>query len=824
MKLEEYVAKVHTGADMEDLGIKPKTISDTLALITRKRLVALRDQALSQITDDMCGTWLDALEPTEMLEVGKEVVDERTIMEYARPGMKIEVRREEYQGMKGTIRKVNRENNLLEVELKKSIEGGTNLDGLCADGHGWRSYARDFTLKVPRGRVPVSFGLVADAVADKQRGHWAKFREDYNGAMFDPDGYNIDQATIPKDVPFRLLGYDEENGRLVISTEENVQGHGNRKNFSISVKDAYDNLQVSSLGQDLPSSKEELVWKKTMIDFFPKVILQPDKAEKVIRQLIMGTDFGLYGQAGSGKTLLAKDVALSISSLMGPLFKVKGCDSNCNPYSLFDVDFAEVIKPCPKCMKKYDGFQRDKKIKELTDQGMSFEEADSQVPKYEDTGIFNMPNSEDVMVDVVKVGMGYGVERLNGNIEVRKMNLEGYSIPELSADKGTLYLGALAAAQIHMLNGGKDGETDDLVRQTLEKIMGELSHGGKINNPFDPDRLILGKFGATNNGILIADEVEKLRGPSRDCFLQASEEEEIQPEGCRQPAPSNQLIICTANQTEEIENPFNDRFDWHAIRYPTDVDIAHEVTRRAVHGKRVDLYEVDIGDVHLENGGTVEDVIVPLPIEKAMDSLYIKFGLEYEGPGKNLISDSVRSKKGAHRSGRAQWEMDNLFWSETPAFPDQKYVVEGMQHAFCSRIQVNARQKDQEAKEHVNSWVEEKFPEYLKEEENKFWCDVRRHIGTAERSIGGIEDAFNEEIALYRKDARNAEQVYEKIEYAYNHPTDDNANQALLEFPFMDYLFQEQDNIHNVDAKQLVGVMEYFLESRMRFMKAEQEK
>src|SRR3989338_10024806 len=101
-------------------------------------------------------------------------------------------------------------------------------------------------------------------------------------------------------------------------------------------------FEYSSLGKMDPKDREEHLRKETIKDFFPRAVLNTKRGERVLISMLAGTDIILYGPPGSGKSQTAQDI-LDIAKQQKLGFIVEGCKANCNPFSLFDKEFAKVV-------------------------------------------------------------------------------------------------------------------------------------------------------------------------------------------------------------------------------------------------------------------------------------------------------------------------------------------------------------------------------------------------------------------------------------------------------------------------------------------------
>jgi len=417
--LEDYFKEVKTGQDLIDLNVIPKDSSSHMALITYKRMQTIREHLLSSVNEDILGKWLPAVEVNNdyieelVATYGKEITDSDTILEVAKKGMRV-VGTEHYDkadltDMLGTVRR-EKKKGTLGIEFDEKHEHFHKLDGLCERGYGYNVKPAALKLLLTERRAEYNdFYLRKGVVADKQLGHKVRFSKDYEGYLRDDNNRKL-EGNIPKGIIATLLNYDDNNKTMFIKTEENISGQGNRNYFWIKAKDAFENLQSSSLGQIIPKDQEKEVRKETLLQFFPKIVMDVETSEDIILALLMGSDSLVYGAPGGGKSQVAEDIT-EIAAQQNTIFVVKDCQAQCNPYSLFDEDFAKEVPPCPECKIKYDD-------------------------KFRETGFFNRPEAKDIEVTVAKYGPSKGIEMTEGTSIMNRMHLTGYKIPSSDESGG----------------------------------------------------------------------------------------------------------------------------------------------------------------------------------------------------------------------------------------------------------------------------------------------------------------------------------------------------------------------------------------------------
>lgn len=750
--LDRYL-KVKNGQDLVDLGIIPKNSSEHMAVITRKRLEVIRDNILANLSPEMLGSWIPAMEPiiedrSDRIKKGR-VKDSEEIIEHLHLGMRVRGKGKdvEYDGLEGTIVCYDKRNWNIDIEFDK-VENGSDLNGWTLPGKGYTLKFDDFDLLAPEGKVVTGYKLKNGVVADKQLGHKIIFTRDYSRNLYDDEEHRIDGA-IPKGTVATLLDYDPERSVISIRTESRIPDQGNRIHYKLHLNFVHDSIQVSSLGQIAPMDKESEVKKQTLVDFFPKTVLEEEVAENIVKGLLMGKDMIFYGPPGGGKTNVARDI-LDIFMQQELIFTVDGCQVQCNPYSLFDEDFAKNIPPCPECMIKYD-------------------------KEFKFTGRFTRPRPKDVKVVVAKCGEGKGVEHTEGTVGLSRMHLTGYKLPKL------------------------DGSTS-----------------ADRENDYDPEGFKPGVLARTNNGSLHMDEIDKLRPQALDNILEALNSDRVKPDQLRFSYPAHALVFGTANDPTVFSQAINDRMVLLAIRYPENEDTSYGISRSSYHNDFNEVDSVEVGDTHRQNGHALRKIPMPVIIERAVDSIYMKLRKEYEGPGKNEISGSNRCKFDALDAARACWLIDQMFYDETSLLPGADYAVKGIQYAVCSRVQQQGERSDKESKSSLNQWVKEQFMPILEQEEKTWWCRVYKNVAVAATQVPQIEGNFNAELASYAENMDNVLINFDLIKRAYENPKDDKLYAEKAKHPFMDYLFKEQPHFESIKKEQLLGMVGYYLASKKR--------
>ncbi|MBI2580848.1 hypothetical protein HYV85_03490 [Candidatus Woesearchaeota archaeon] len=392
---------------------------------------------------------------------------------------------------------------------------------------------------------------------------------------------------------------------------------------------------------------------------------------------------------------------------------------------------------------------------------------------FKETGNFTPPKPQKVKVTTARYGEGKGIEMLEGTTGLQRMHLAGFKIPNLS-----------------------DANMVDL------------------ENEFDPQGFHPGVLSRTNNGILFAEEFDKWRPQAWESLLAASQDSAIKPDQLRFSYPANEAFFGTANDPSVFPETINDRMLLIAIGYPQNRDDSYLITRRAYHKETAILEAVPVGDSHTQTNQALRQVPMPVIVERAVDAFYLKFRKEYTGPGKTQISGSNRSKLDALDAGRAELFLDSIFFEATPATATAEYAMRGIRFALVTRLQESSPEKVAQAKSSLDEYLLKEFPKAMHEEEDTWWCRVFQNMAIKETQAPGIEGAFRAEIASYKEDPRKALKPFQKVKAANESPQNPRLQNALLDHPFMAYLFGEQPKMSMVNERQLTELVSYLMASQ----------
>ena len=392
--LDKYKS-VKTGQDLINLQVIPKTSAASLAWMAFKRLESLHALKKSQVTPEMLGTWQPLFEGS-YTEVGAETVSGADVVKYAKEGMIVSspmvLNNGSIKAISGKI--IGKGERKVRVRWD---EGVRDFDQRYINDLGFVSDVDSsaVVLQVPGGRILESYGIAKGAVADEKLGHKVIF----NGSV----PLNFGKGKLSPNEVMDLVSYDAGKKAVYFRREngENLAG--------IVTEEIVKSLYVSSLGQIAPKNLEDELMTATFADFFPRTVLDTETARSIVTGILMEKDMVFHGPPGAGKTQVSKDI-IELAKQQRVSFVVDGCKVQCNPYSLFDAEFAEQVPACPECKINYsEGFK--------------------------ETNIFLPPKPGDIRVKVVAYGEGMGIEHTEGTSELRRMHLAGFKLPNLNGSE-----------------------------------------------------------------------------------------------------------------------------------------------------------------------------------------------------------------------------------------------------------------------------------------------------------------------------------------------------------------------------------------------------
>ncbi len=754
---------VKTGQDLIDLGVIPKDSSSHLALIAYKRLQVLHNRILASINDEMLGCWKPVIKATYAAADNGIIKEGRAVALNARLGMRVRAIRD-YQnrpigGLEGVIRLVPETRKgadpvRLGIEFDKAFPNGHDLRPQdnqhkvrCPDGHGLYVDAAELEIiDWPHKEYLLDYenALADGVVADSRLGHKVRFTREYQTTLL------VDRERraqiIPPGTHANLLSFDKSKGYLTL--EALLTPKRRRKPISCELSVPTDIavwlLEASSLGQIAPLDKHEEVRKQVMAEFFPRTVIDADLAENVIQMLLMARDINLYGPPGAGKTNIAKDI-VAIAQQQGLTFTVDDCKVQCNPFSLFDADFAKTVPPCPECKIRY-------------------------CPAYQHTGKFLPPKPKDVRVLVCQYEEGKGIEWVEGTTGLKRLHLAGFKMPTLNAGASSV----------------------------------------DFENEYDPKGFHPGILPRTNNGVLHLDELDKLLQPTQEGLLSALNSNTMKPDQLRFTYPAHSYVIGTSNDPTKFDLTLIDRMMLQRIDYPSDAEVSAHISRKAFYKEFSPASSVPLGDTHTLQPLDLPRIIVPAPIENAIDAFYLLFRKEYKGEGLNEILAGNRSKFDAFLATRADLLIDRILLPKPPVIAGPEYAMRGIEFAMSSRVQEPNAEALENIERALFDWIEEMYPKTLEKEEDAWWCKFRKHLMVAKTQIPIIQDKFIEETHSYT--SRNETlKAFEAVKLAHASPQNRKLQTARINHPFMDYLFKAQPNMALATPAEAATLIAYYV-------------
>jgi MoxR-like ATPase len=602
-----------------------------------------------------------------------------------------------------------------------------------------------------------NYVLIDGITAEDKMGHRVRLTQKYNGQNWDKEGNRTDNE-IPEGSMGSLkaiekIGKSKEYA-ATIAFDTAITG---RKVYKFKLQDLATSLEASSLGQFMPKDREQLVFEQSMYEFFPKTRLDTMRtARAIIGMILPDKDLILYGPPGAGKSTEARDITGLMEKHQGIRFEVEGCRFGCNPFSLFDEEFSKLNPPCPDCMEKRNA---NKKV------------------SYRETGIYVRPKPKDVPVSIVKFGQGHGVTYVECTEETRRRHLIGQKLPKL------------------------DGTTD-AERENQRSIEG----------------LSTGAVTESNNGICHMEEIDKCRPQTHASLLEVMSNHRVQPDDVNAQIPCRNVILGTANDPTTLPEPIKDRAFLFAVRYHEEVEAGQRMLKTAYHGIKSTHNNVEIGDLHTVEPNILRNIVMPVTLENAVVSFYYKFRKDFNGEGRSDILGSNRSLIDALDSARGLLMQDGVYFKKTPEIANGDYAMRGIQFALCSRVATNSKAEDTKIKEGLRDWVNQNYPAIRQEEENTWCCNFfNKHLSVLASQVPEIKDKFFTEMDAYNKDVRHCLETYAAVKDAHDNPDNFDLQRALIEYPFMEYLFIDQPGMATIRGRNdkpdeaLVQLMNYFV-------------
>lgn len=839
--LEMYFREIHTGQDMIDAKIIPKDFPTHNALVTRKRIQALKHKYDTELEVESLGSWVPLYE-INYKEPGS--IEENTAIKKKnlRVGSTV-IGHDDVQGK--IVSKISK--SKVGIQWNEKVVDSSSDYALpegVKDGFFTEESPAKISLVVDESmKIPSSYTLRNGVVAnEKELAHVIKFTKDYGNDPLDnilnEDGEDAN-IQIKKGTIGRLTKVRDDS--VWVQFDEDTFDDYYGSSFQFNVKEVADVLEVSSLGTIIPKDRIEEIKKNVLLDYFPTTVLDPDTARQVIVGNLMGKDMLLYGPPGTGKTNTSKDLVNIAKDSIKIMFKEADCQANCNPYSIFDPEFAKIVPPCPACKLKYDKKQFmqewdgkeltfDKKdIRKILSSAASkardaYLDATGSVPKMDfkystdtpltESQVMNLSRKKNIDEQYLEEAIAdYREEKLDKEYEKQSFKKTGHFKHPQAKDvdvlvlyvdygsgfmlnDGTINLRRSAVAGIKMMSFDSDVKTDST----------------DVEN-FHPGALIL-----SNNGLYRIEEMDKVRKETMDNLLSASNDNMVSPENLRWSFPSHQFIIGTANDNEVFDGPINDRFLFIEIPSTEDIEVKNKIMRVAYHKEQLEgRGNVEIGNTHIEQADILNQIPVPVSLEKAISAFYIKFVDAYQGEGKNDISASTRCEMDAQDAMRAEWLLDHNLDETTPLFPNELYAMKGIQFALETRIQGTGKSFLQETKEQLSKFVSDEFPAIYSSEKNKFWCDMYQEISILDRYAKNddVTAFFEEEMDVYKNNPVEAINIFEEVKRANVSDATESEKAASLRFPFMGVLFNEQPNFAKTKPELIPGLMRSFSESRV---------
>ncbi len=742
---------IKTGDDLKRIKIIPKSSSAHLALISYKRLEAIKTKLLGMITDEMLGSW-NPLFITKTITEPQYISDQYEILRKAKVGMKVKGRGSfdgnGLNGLEGVIAAVAGSDGRLGIKFNEKIPKGHNLNGLCQDGYGW--WTGPEALELDLGTKPTEIKDIAPGVVcDEELGHKVKFSDDFKGYGW-KDGNNT-EVKLSKGTTGTLIQYKPKKQTIILGLEERGNAEKSKKrSLEISVKDLYGKLEFSSLGQIEPVSKEDAVKKQTLLEFFPKTVIDPGTGEDVITGLLIERDMIFYGDPGTGKTMLIEDI-ITIAKHQGVIFKIEDCQVQCNPFSLFDEDFFNIVKACPECMIKYH-------------------------PDFKKTGYFVKPDSKKVKVTVARYGDGMGIEFVQGTGELRRIHLAGFKVPKLDGTTTEGRESEFDPEGYHagILNRTNNGilhlsEISRLRKTTLENLLDVLE-----DKRIKPDQL---RWNYPANSVILGSTNDLIDFPAlNDRMLLIPIRHPVDPDISyditrrafyKEFGTKNEVQITDTNYEQPLEMK----------NVPVPVTIERSIDRLFI---KLNTEYSGAGKNRVSGSGRSK-----LDALKAARARLMINQIFYEK------TPSIASSE--YAIAGIQFALCSRIQEETNEkdIATRKEISDWVASEFPKILE------DEESTWWCNVY-------------KRIATDKTQIQGLGDNFITELVSYDK----IQEGDDTNIREAYNRIKDAYDNPKNERMQKAKIKYPFMNYLFKEQPRFKIFNDKQLFEFMDYLMKCR----------
>jgi len=176
------------------------------------------------------------------------------------------------------------------------------------------------------------------------------------------------------------------------------------------------------------------------------------------------------------------------------------------------------------------------------------------------------------------------------------------------------------------------------------------------------------------------------------------------------------------------------------------------------------------------------------------------------------IAAGNRSILDALSAARAKLLLDSIFYENAPGVVDENYALFGIKYAMETRLQVDNHIKREEMKTNLNTWLEQKFPPIMMDETNKWWCEFQGKMADRAAQDASTEANLLAEFKLYETNVDTAVKTREEVKAAH----ETGRGTAELQYPMMDFLFDNQPDFGKMGNSQLKALMRYLLDSKKK--------